>query len=293
VVQELSRRGHAPESFLRRITFFLNAHRDFFEEVAKFRAIRRMWAQWVRDEVGVKEPSAQRFRFHTQTSGVSNTARFAHVNIARSALQAFSAVVGGTQSLHVNGYDEALSIPTEHSALTALRTQYMLLHETGVADSADPLGGSWLVESLTDAIEARANEILAEIDDRGGIVAVTESGWVHQELERIALEEQRAIDSGRLKVVGLNTLLETEDEDGVPFDLPAGTLDDQRRRLEETRSRRDDTATRAALEQLGQATKSADENVMPHVIRAVAEEATLGEIGDSLRSNLGSWQFPL
>jgi methylmalonyl-CoA mutase, N-terminal domain len=176
VVRELVSRGCPAEKVLPRLSFFLDAHSDFFEEIAKFRAVRRMWAHWVRDDLGVRDPALQRFRFHTQTAGVTNTARHAHVNIGRSMLQALAAVLGGTQSLHVDGYDEAISIPTEHAALTALRSQLVLLHETGVAKTADPLGGSYLVEYLTDEIERRIEHRLADIDALGGVVTATEAG---------------------------------------------------------------------------------------------------------------------
>ena len=220
IAAELDRRGLAPTAYLPRLSFFLCAHNDLFEEIAKFRALRRMWSTWVRDGLGVDDDRCQRFRFHTQTSGATNVARFAHVNIARSAIQALGAVLGGTQSLHINGYDEALSIPTEHAALTALRTQYVLLHETGVANAADPLGGSWLVEHLTDEIEASAQQTMATIEAEGGVVAATEHGWVHRELARCAFEQQRAIDDGEHLVVGLNTLMEGVDEQPASLRAP-------------------------------------------------------------------------
>ncbi|HEX3605397.1 MAG TPA: methylmalonyl-CoA mutase family protein [Candidatus Dormibacteraeota bacterium] len=292
VARELIGRGLPAGRVLRRISFFLDACSDLFEEVAKYRAARRMWAGWVRDELGVDDPAAQRFRFHVQTSGVSNTARHAEVNIARSALQALAAVLGGTQSLHVNGYDEAVGIPTEEAALTALLTQRMILHETGVAASADPLGGSYLVEHLTDAMEERTGELVAHIDRLGGIVAATEQGWVHGQLAAIASRDQRMLESGERRVVGLNTDLET---DGAPvdaFELPAGTLERQCARLAEVRARRDAGAADAALRRL-EATCGEGANVMPAVLGAVDAEVTLGEIGRSLRETLGRWVFPL
>jgi len=182
--RELIGRGLAPETALPKISFFLDAHADFFEEIAKFRAARRMWARFVAEDLGVSDPAAQKFRFHVQTSGVTMTARLPHLNIARSAIQALSAVLGGTQSLHVDAYDEALSIPSEHAALVALHTQHVLLWETGVAGSADPLGGSYLVEHLTDAMEERAGALVARIEGLGGLVAATEAAWVHTELSK-------------------------------------------------------------------------------------------------------------
>jgi methylmalonyl-CoA mutase N-terminal domain/subunit len=196
VARELLRRGLQPVDFLPRITFFFDAHNDLFEEIAKYRAARRMWATWVRDELGVDDPTGQRLRFHVQTSGVTNVARHAHVNIARSMVQALGAVLGGTQSLHVNGFDEALSVPTEAAAMTALRSQLVLLHENGVGRTADPLGGSYLVEYLTDEMEERTAALVGRIDGQGGIVAATDTGWVHGELARTALQTQQDIDRG-------------------------------------------------------------------------------------------------
>jgi methylmalonyl-CoA mutase N-terminal domain/subunit len=292
VARELIDRGVTATRVLPRISFFLDACSDLFEEVAKYRAARRMWAHWVRDELGVDDPAAQRFRFHVQTSGVSNTARHAHVNIARSALQALAAVLGGTQSLHVNGYDEALGIPTEEAALTALRTQQVILHESGVAASADPLGGSWLVEHLTDAMEERVRALVEHIDGLGGVVAATEQGWVHGRLGAIASSEQRALEDGTRQMVGLNTDLDAADAPVDTFELPAGTLQRQRARLEEVRRRRDPQAIEAALRGIEAACRE-NRNVMPAVIDAVDAEATLGEMGRTFRDTLGRWVFPL
>jgi methylmalonyl-CoA mutase N-terminal domain/subunit len=292
VARALVDRGVPAIRVLPRISFFFDACSDLFEEVAKYRAGRRMWATWVRDVLGVDDPVAQRLRFHVQTSGVSNTARHAHLNIARSALQALAAVLGGTQSLHVNGYDEALGIPTEEAALTALRTQHVILHETGVAASADPLGGSWLVEHLTDEMEARVADLLEQIDGLGGIVAATEQGWVHARLGAIAASDQRALEDGRRQVVGLTTDLDAADAPVEVFELPAGTLERQCARLAEVRRRRDPDAAAAALETLAAACRDGA-NVMPAVCAAVAADCTLGEMGRTFRDALGRWVFPL
>ncbi|WP_327044182.1 methylmalonyl-CoA mutase family protein [Microbispora sp. NBC_01189] len=292
VVRALLDRGLAAEPVLARVTFFLSAHSDFFEEVAKYRALRRMWAHWVRDELGVRDPRAQLLRYHVQTSGVTNSARHAHVNIARSALQGLAAVCGGTQSLHVNGYDEAVCIPSEHAALTALRTQYVLLHETGVAKVADPLGGSYLVEYLTDALEERARRVLERIGELGGIVAATERGWVHAELARTAFAEQKAIENGERLVVGVNTQLDGDAEELDRFELPDGSLDRQVAALERTRSRRDREAAGVALKRVARACRDG-ENVMPAVLDAVDADVTLGELGRVFRDELGRWEFPL
>ncbi len=292
VARELRRRGATPEAFLPRITFFFDAHNDFFEEIAKYRAARRMWATWVRDELGVDDPAAQRLRFHVQTSGVTNAARHVHVNIARSMVQALAAVMGGTQSLHVNGFDEALSVPTEAAAMTALRSQLVLLHENGVAKTADPLGGSYLVEYLTDQMEERTLGLIGEIDQRGGIVAATDAGWVHAELASTAFRTQKDIDSNRKRVVGVNIAAEGPEEDVEVFQLPADTLERQVQRLESVRRRRSGEDVAAALAAVEAACRSHD-NVLPAVRRAVEADATLGEIGQAFRNAFGTWEYPL
>jgi methylmalonyl-CoA mutase N-terminal domain/subunit len=255
-----------------------------------------MWARFVRDDLGVHEAAAQKFRFHVQTSGVTMTARLPHLNIARSAIQALSAVLGGTQSLHVDGYDEALSIPTEHAALVALHTQHVLLWETGVAGSADPLGGSYLVEHLTDAMEERAGALLDRIEGLGGLVAATEEAWVHTELSKRAFADQQALEDGRRRVVGINAGLDDGEGEGdvavQPFELPPGALEAQVRRISAVRERRDGAAVGDALAAVG-AAATGGHNVMGPIIAAVAADATLGEIGVVLRDSLGRWHFPL
>jgi methylmalonyl-CoA mutase N-terminal domain/subunit len=292
IALELIGRGVDPLVVLPRISFFLCAHSDLFEEVAKFRAARRMWARWVQERLGVEDERCRRFRFHVQTSGVSNVARFAHLNIARGALQGLAAVLGGTQSLHINGYDEALTIPTEHAALTALRTQYMLLHETGIAGSADPLAGSYLVEHLTDELELRVQAVLAEIDGLGGIVAATECGWVHRALAELAFADQRALEDGERYAVGINLLTEGDDEPPPLFALPADTAARQSERLARARERRDPARVQEALSRVA-VECGAEGNVMEAVLGAVEAAATLGELGDTFRGAFGPWQFPL
>ena len=292
VARELARRGVEPERFLPRLTFFLCAHNDLFEEVAKMRAARRMWSTWLADELAVTDAAARRFKFHTQTSGATNVARFAHVNIARSTIQALAAVLGGTQSLHVNGYDEAVSIPGEHAALTALRTQHVLYHETGVAGSVDPLAGSFLVEHLTDRIEEEASAIIGHIDALGGLVAATESGWVHAELATAAFEYQMAIESGERKVVGVNVLEEGPDEPAELFSLPTDSLERQRARIAEVMATRDDSRAMAALDALATACRQGA-NVVPFALKAVDAGVMLGEMGTTFRDTFGPWKFPL
>lgn len=292
VARELIRRGVEPMQALSRISFFLCAHNELFEEVAKFRAARRMWSDWVHDELGISDERARRFRFHVQTSGATNVARFAHVNIARGALQGLAAVMGGAQSLHINGYDEAVAIPTEHAALTALRTQYVLLHESGAADSTDPLGGSYLVEHLTDAMEARVDEVLTEIDGLGGIVPATSTGWVHRELARLAFEYQRSLETGERKIVGLNSQMEGEDIAPERFQLPAHARERQCERIADVRRRRDGARLDEALARLAEDCSSGV-NVMPAALAAIDADATLGEFGDTFRTTFGTWRFPL
>ena len=292
VASEMAERGVDLRRVLPRLSFFLCAHSDLFEEVAKFRAARRMWARWVADVLGIDDERSQRFRFHVQTSGATNVARFAHVNIARGALQGLAAVLGGMQSLHINGYDEAVSIPTEHAALTALRTQYVLLHETGAAASADPLGGSYLVEHLTDAMEERVTALIREIEDLGGIVAATQTGWVHREISTRAFAYQRSIEEDERKVVGVNVLSEGEDVAPERFALPTDTVDRQRERIDACRSRRDARAAEEALARLADDC-SAGRNVMSAALAAVEANVTLGEFGETFRDVFGGWTFPL
>ncbi len=292
VVEEMLRRGMPLDRVLRRLSFFLNAHNDFFEEVAKFRAVRRMWARYVRDDLGISDARCQKFRFHTQTSGATNSARFPHVNIARSALQALAAVLGGTQSLHINGYDEALSIPSEHAALTALRTQYVLQHETAVTGSVDPLGGSYLVEALTDSMETEVTRLVSEIDLRGGVVACTTSGWVHGELSTRAYDYQRSLDEGSRLVVGVNAQLAGSDDPVDMFEVPADARARQVERLRATVDRRDAAAAAGALGALARACEEGT-NTMPAAIAAARADVTLGEVGDLFRRVLGTWQPPL
>jgi len=292
IADELMRRGMSPESFLPRVSFFLCAHNDFLAEIAKFRAARRMWATYVRDELGVTDERCQKFRFHTQTSGATNVARFPHVNIARSALQGMAAVLGGTQSLHINGYDEALSIPTEHAALTALRTQYVLLDESGVTNSVDPFGGSWVMERLTDEVEATVAGLLTDITEKGGLVAATETGWVHSAISAHAFQYQHEIENGTRLVVGLNTHMEGEDSPTESFETPADTATRQAARIVEVRERRDAAALAVAMKELESVCRDG-RNVMPATLEAVRHGATLGEVGGLFREVMGTWVPPL
>ncbi|MEA2720665.1 MAG: methylmalonyl-CoA mutase, N-terminal domain [Candidatus Eremiobacteraeota bacterium] len=271
-----------------RISFFWNAHNDFFEEIAKFRAARTLWAEIVRDEFGSKDPKSQMLRFHTQTGGSTLTAQEPENNVVRVALQALAAVLGGTQSLHTNGQDEALGLPTAQSARVALRTQQIIAHESGVTDVVDPLAGSYFVETLTDELIVRARELTPEIDAMGGAVAAIESGWMQDQIGESAYRAQQDIERGRAVVVAVNKF--NEAANGVP--MPIQRIDpsierDQTARTRAFRENRDAERTSAALAAVHTAAAGTD-NLMPHFIEAVDAGATLGEICDVLRGVFGT-----
>jgi methylmalonyl-CoA mutase N-terminal domain/subunit len=279
-------RGLAIDDFAPRLSFFFNAHSNFFEEVAKFRAARALWAEIARDRFGAKDPRSWRLRFHTQTAGSTLTAQQTDVNVVRVALQALAAVLGGTQSLHTNGADEALALPTERSARLALRTQQVIAAETGVADSADPLGGSHLVEEWTRQLKDRAAALIARVDALGGAVAAIESGFVAREIEEAAYAAQREVEEGRRVVVGVNAF--REDEDATP---PVHSLDpeierEQVERLRSFRAARDQSAAAKALEALRR-DAGEDRNLMPAILAAVMARATLGEVVLALKTVFG------
>src|SRR5207248_8075410 len=234
--------------FGQRLSFFFNAHNDFVEEIAKFRAARRLWARIMRDRFGATDPRAQQLRFHTQTAGSTLTAQQPDNNIVRVALQALAAVLGGTQSLHCNGKDEALALPTEESATIALRTQQIILHESGVANTVDPVGGSYAIEEMTSRIESEAGAILDHIDRLGGTLAAIESSYIQQQLQEAAYRAQQAVDAGNDVVVGVNRY---QDADAPSTDLLRIDPDVERRQVERVRAlraSRDERASRAALE---------------------------------------------
>jgi methylmalonyl-CoA mutase N-terminal domain/subunit len=268
-----------------RLSFFFNAHNDFLEEVAKFRAARRLWARIMLDRFGASHPRAQQLRFHTQTAGSTLTAQQPDNNIVRVAIQALSAVLGGTQSLHCNGRDEALALPTEESARIALRTQ-QIAQETGVANTVDPLGGAYAIEELTSRIEAGARDILERIEAAGGTLPAIEQGLIQREIQESAYRAQQQIDSHETIVVGVNEL--TSDEPGN-IDLLSIDPEIERRQIErvrQVRASRDAAACRAALDAIVSAARGHD-NLVPRVIAAVEARATLGEISDALRGVFG------
>ena len=274
------------DSFAGQLSFFFNSHSQFFEEIAKFRAARRMWAHIMRERFHAREARSQMLRFHTQTAGSTLTAQQPDNNIMRTAYQAMAAALGGTQSLHTNAKDEALSLPTEESALLALRTQQVLAYETGIADTIDPLAGSYYVESLTNELERRTWEYIEKIDALGGSVHAVEQGYIQREIEEAAYRYQRDLDEQRRIVVGVNRF-QTEATKLPPIlkvDPEAGRR--QAQKVADLRARRDNAAVGAALSALESAARGS-ENLMPRILAAVEVYATLGEISDTLRSVFG------
>jgi len=288
-VQAAKRAGLDVDTFGPRLSFFFNGHIDFLEEVAKFRAARRLWARLMRDRLGAKDPRSWMLRFHTQTAGSSLTAQQPLNNVVRTALEALAAVLGGTQSLHTNSFDEALALPSEDSVRVALRTQQIIGHESGVADSVDPLGGAYLIESLTDRIEAEALRYIDEIDRLGGAVAAIEKGFVQKEIEDSAYRYQRLVEEGRRTVVGVNAF-QVEDEKMPPLlevDPEVGRR--QMATLSEVRARRDAKAVTSSLEALREAAVATGAALMPRIVDAVRRYASLGEICHVLRGVFGEY----
>jgi methylmalonyl-CoA mutase N-terminal domain/subunit len=284
--------GLEASDFVGRLSFFFGVHNDLFEEVAKFRAARRIWAGLVRDRFGVSDPGAARLRFHTQTDGATLTAQQPLNNVVRVTLQALAAVLGGTQSLHTNGYDEALALPTEESAELALRTQQILAHESGVVDTADPLGGSYFVERLTDDLEERVRDYLDRIEDMGGAIAAIERGFFRAEIEREAYAWQGRVERGEEIVVGVNRWQKADEAEPRIAQVDSGALAErQRERLAEWRVRRDADRAQAALERLAESARGSD-NLLPAIRGACESGATVGEIADALRAEFGTYTDP-
>jgi methylmalonyl-CoA mutase N-terminal domain/subunit len=282
--------GLAVNDFAPRLSFFFNAHSHLLEEVAKFRAARRLWARIMRERFGATDPKAWRMRFHAQTAGSTLTAQQPFNNIVRVAVQALAAVLGGAQSLHTNGMDEALALPTEESARVALRTQQLLAYEHGAGDAIDALGGSFTIEAMTRDLEEEASALIGEVDDLGGMVAAIEAGWVQRQIEKSAYAHQLDIESGERTVVGLNRF--TEQEQGgaeiAVLAIPEGLEERKAAELETLRRDRDADAVAAALERLHDAALS-DANLVEAVFAAVKVEATLGEVADRLRDAFGEY----
>jgi methylmalonyl-CoA mutase N-terminal domain/subunit len=282
-------RGLDVDAFAPQLSFFFNAHNNFLEEVAKYRAARRLWARLMRDRFGSRNPRAQMLRFHTQTAGSTLTAQQPDVNVVRVTIQALAAVLGGTQSLHTNSKDEALGLPTAEAALLALRTQQVIAHESGVADTADPLAGSYAVESLTDAIESRAAEYIRKIDDMGGMLAAIESGYVQREIQDAAYEYQREVERGDAVVVGVNRFAVEKEAPTHVLVIDPASEREQVERLRAVRASRDAGRVDAALARVGEVARSSG-NLMPAIVDAVEAYATVGEISDALRAVFGEYE---
>ena len=280
--------GLPPDDFGERLSFFFNAHNDFFVEVAKFRAARRLWARIMGERFGATNPKALALRFHTQTGGSTLTAQQPETNIVRVAIQALAAVCGGTQSLHTNAFDEALALPTEHSAKVALRTQQIIAAEGGALDTADPLGGSYFIEALTDELEARAWELIARIDELGGAVEAVERGFMQDEIEQSAFEWQQQVERGERVIVGVNRY--TEDE---PERVELHRLDpaSERRQLERTARVRAERNAGEATRALAAVRETAlgEANLLPPLREALRARCTVGEICETLRAEWGMY----
>jgi methylmalonyl-CoA mutase N-terminal domain/subunit len=288
-VEEVLRRGVEIDHFAPRLAFFFNAHSDFFEEVAKFRAARRLWARVASERFGATNPQSMMLRFHTQTAGSSLTAQQPENNVTRVALQALSAVLGGTQSLHTNSLDEALALPTESSVRTALRTQQIIAYETGVASTIDPLAGSYYVESLTSSIEEGAQKYLGRIDQMGGTLAAIEAGFFQHEIQDAAYRWQREVDSGERVIVGVNRFQTSQPAHVEMMRIDPALQEEQVRQVRELREGRDQAAASAALEQLRNAA-GGTANLMDPIIACVEAECTLGEISDTMRTVFGLYK---
>ena len=276
------------DTFAPQLSFFFASYNNILEEAAKFRAARRMWAKIMDERFGATNPKSKQLKFHTQTAGSTLTAQQIENNVVRVAYQALAAVFGGTQSLHTNGKDEALSLPTEQSVRTALRTQQILAHESGAADTIDPLAGSYYVESLTDELEAEAFEIIETAEQRGGMRAAIEQGWVQRQIQDVAFERQQEIDSGERIIVGVNEFTVDEDEHVDIEEVSNEQQARQKDRVATVRNERDTDAVTDALTALGEAA-SGDDNLMPYIIDAVKAEATTGEICDAMREVFGEY----
>jgi methylmalonyl-CoA mutase N-terminal domain/subunit len=289
-VEAAIERGLDVDDFAPRLSFFFNAHLDFFEEIAKYRAARRIWAREMRDRFGARNERSLLMRFHTQTAGVSLTAQQPEVNIVRTALEALAAVLGGTQSLHTNSFDEALALPTEDAVRLALRTQQVIAHESGVVNSIDPLGGSYFVEELTSTLEAQAYEYFDRIERLGGVIAAIKDNFFQREIAEASFRYQAEVEAGQRVVVGVNRYVH-EDESPIPILKIDEALErKQVERLAGVRARRDSSAVEARLAALKTAAASEGENLMPLIVDAARDYVTLGEMCDALREVWGVWR---
>ncbi len=289
-VEAALERGLDVDDFAPRLSFFFNAHLDFFEEIAKYRAARRIWARELRERYGARNPRSWLMRFHTQTAGVSLTAQQPEVNIVRTALEALAAVLGGTQSLHTNSFDEALALPTENAVRLALRTQQVIAHETGVVNTADPLGGSWYVEELTNRLEAEAYDYFERIRALGGVIPAIKENFFQREIAEASFRYQSEVEARQRIVVGVNRY-ELEDEPELELlKIDPALEGEQIERVQAVRARRDSAAVEAALARLRQAASREDDNLMPPIVEASRAYVTMGEMCEALREIWGVWR---
>jgi methylmalonyl-CoA mutase N-terminal domain/subunit len=294
-VESARNAGLAVDEFAPRLSFFFNAHIDFFEEIAKYRAARRIWARWLRDEYCASDPRSMQLRFHTQTAGVSLTAQQPEVNVARVAIEALAAVLGGTQSLHTDSFDEALALPTEKAARIALRTQQVIAHETGVANVADPLGGSWFIEELTGELERQAEAVFQYIRDLGngsmldGVVEAIEQGWFQAQIADASYDLHRKLDAGTFVLIGVNGF--TDGDDAAPATLYIDPSVEARQiaRLDRVKRDRNAESVRVALARVRRDTADPSVNIMPALLEAVDAYVTVGEITAALEAIFGTW----
>ena len=290
-IEACQARGCGVDEIAPRISWIFNAHNNFFEEVAKFRALRRMWARLMRERFKAEDPKSWLLRTHVQTGGATLTAQQPENNVVRAALQALATTLGGVQSLALSCFDEALALPTEQAQRMAVRTQQIIAHETGVADTIDPFAGSYYVEQLTDDIEAKAQEILDHVEDLGGAVAAIEGGYVQQQIQEAAVRQQQEIESGRRVVVGVNKFQTEEKQPPTIFRVDAERAKAQIERVQRLRAERDGEAARASLKRLEAAARGED-NLMPPILEAVKAYATLGEISGEMRKVFGEYRAP-
>ena len=284
------RAGLDVDSFAPRISFFFNSHLDFFEEIAKYRAARRIWARRLKEKYGAKNERSMMLRFHTQTAGCSLTAQQPEINIARTSFQAMAAVLGGTQSLHTNSMDETIALPSEKAAEIALRTQQLIAYETGVTNVVDPLGGSWFLEKLTDEMEEKTEEYFSEIDDLGGVIDAIEQGYQQREISKSASIYQDKIDNNKRVVVGVNKFINDEKEIDIPIlEIDTRAEQSQMEKLDQLIKNRDRQQVKNSLKQIIETCQSGD-NLMPVIINAAKSYCTLGEIVDAMKTEFGEWQ---
>lgn len=278
------------DDFAPRLSFFFNSHLDFFEEIAKYRAARRIWSTTLKEKYGAKSEKSLMLRFHTQTAGFSLTAQQPEINIARTSFQAMAAVLGGTQSLHTNSMDETLALPSEKAAEIALRTQQLIAYETGVTNVIDPLGGSWYVEQLTDSIELDAKTYFDEIEKNGGVIECIEAGYLQKEISDASSEYQKKVDSKERIIVGMTEFIKENEEIEIPIlEIRKEVEDEQNTRLNKIKKNRDQSLVDCSLKNIQECCKT-DKNLMPVIIEAVESYATLGEIVDSMKDVFGEWQ---